>query len=236
MATPTIATAISNTEHSRDERLPEIFMYVTFTRISFHVNPANMNLVKRSYTQTARAEAARETGDRILAAALTAFLSSSYDDVTLDKVASDAGVTPQTVLRRFGSKEGVAWALADVVEADQLSNRDLTRPGDIVDAVTRLVHDYETNGDTIMHLLRQEVRVAPIAGILDQGRQHHEDWCKRVFAPWLESRTGVDRKRLLATLLATCDVYTWYLLRRQRGLSRRQTELALTELLEGLLT
>jgi AcrR family transcriptional regulator len=192
--------------------------------------------MKRTYTQTARADAARETGDRILAAALTAFLASTYDDVTLEKVASDAGVTVQTVLRRFGSKEGVAWALADGVEADQLSNRNPTRPGDIGDTVAHLVRDYETNGDTLMHLLRQEVRVAPIADMIDQGRRHHEGWCKRVFAPWLESRTGVDRKRLLATLIATCDVYTWYLLRRQRGLSRRQTELALTELLEGLLT
>jgi AcrR family transcriptional regulator len=191
---------------------------------------------KRSYTQKARAAAARETGDRILAAALNAFLASNYDDVTLEKVASDAGVTPQTVLRRFGSKEGVAWALADAVEADQLSERGATKVGDIANAVTHLVHDYETNGDTIMHLLRQEVRVAAMAEILNRGRNSHEEWCKRAFAPWLEARTGVDRKRLLATLIATCDIYTWYLLRRQRGLSRRQTEIALTELLEGVLT
>jgi AcrR family transcriptional regulator len=192
--------------------------------------------MKRSYTQTARADATRETGERILAAALTAFLTSNYDDVTLEKVAADAGVTPQTILRRFGSKEGVARALADVVNAEALSQRDTTPVGDIAGAVAHLVKDYETNGDTIMHLLRQEVRVAPIADILDRGRQLHEEWCTRVFAPWLEARRGVAQKRLLATVIATCDLYTWHLLRRQRGLSRRQTELALTELLEGVLT
>jgi hypothetical protein len=32
-----------------------------------------------------------------------------------------------------------------------------------------------------------------------------------------------------------CDVYTWKLLRRDAGLSRRQTELALLELLGPLL-
>lgn len=192
--------------------------------------------MNRTYTQTARADATRETGERILAAAVAAFLTSSYDDVTLEKVASDAGVTPQTVLRRFGSKEGVARAIADVVNADQLTQRDATPTGDIAEAVAHLVADYERNGDTIMHLLRQEVRVAPIADILDGGRQLHAEWCERVFAPWLESRTGTDRKRLLATVIATLDVYTWYLLRRQRGLSRRQTALALNELLEGVLT
>jgi hypothetical protein len=41
---------------------------------------------------------------------------------------------------------------------------------------------------------------------------------------------------LRAQLVAVCDVYTWRLLRRQSGLSRRQTELALTELLEGVLS
>jgi len=195
-----------------------------------------MNYVTRSYTQTQRAQAAQETGDRILAAALAAFLAGNYDDVTLEKVASDAGVTPQTVLRRFGSKEGVARALADNVDADALSQRGEAGVGDIPSIVTRLVDDYEANGDTVIHLLRQEVRAAPIADILDRGRDRHEAWCEQVFSAWLETRTGVDRRRLLATLIATCDIYTWYLLRRQRGLSRRQTQLALTELLEGLLT
>ena len=35
--------------------------------------------------------------------------------------------------------------------------------------------------------------------------------------------------------VAVCDVYTWKLLRRDAGLSRRQTELALFELLEPML-
>jgi hypothetical protein len=39
----------------------------------------------------------------------------------------------------------------------------------------------------------------------------------------------------LAQLVAICDVYTWKLLRRDAGLSRKQTELALVELLEPLL-
>ncbi|MEA2331317.1 MAG: hypothetical protein QOH58_1455, partial [Thermoleophilaceae bacterium] len=51
----------------------------------------------------------------------------------------------------------------------------------------------------------------------------------------LEGRVGVERDRRLAQLVAVCDVYTWKLLRRGAGLSRRQTELALAELLEPLL-
>ena len=45
---------------------------------------------------------------------------------------------------------------------------------------------------------------------------------------------GRRARRRLAQLVAVCDVYTWKLLRRDAGLSRRQTELALVELLEPL--
>ena len=55
-----------------------------------------------------------------------------------------------------------------------------------------------------------------------------------VFAPALERLGGADRQRRLAQFVAICDVYTWKLLRRDAGLSRRQTELALVEVLEPL--
>jgi hypothetical protein len=70
---------------------------------------------------------------------------------------------------------------------------------------------------------------------VDRGRTMHREWCARVFAPALEGRAGVERTRRLAQLVAICDVYSWKLLRRDAGLSRRQTELALVELLEPLL-
>jgi hypothetical protein len=44
----------------------------------------------------------------------------------------------------------------------------------------------------------------------------------------------VERARRLAQLVAVCDVYTWKLLRRDAALSRRQTELAVIELLQPL--
>ena len=45
----------------------------------------------------------------------------------------------------------------------------------------------------------------------------------------------MDRRRRLAQLVSICDVYTWKLLRKDAGLSRRQTELALIELLQPLM-
>jgi hypothetical protein len=77
--------------------------------------------------------------------------------------------------------------------------------------------------------------VPAFAEVAALGRKVHADWCARVFAPWLDTRSGVARQRLGAQLIAVCDLYTWYLLRRQQGLSKRQTRLALSELVEGTL-
>jgi hypothetical protein len=42
-------------------------------------------------------------------------------------------------------------------------------------------------------------------------------------------------RRRLAEFVAVTDVYMWQVLRRNRGLSREQTEFALNELIESLL-
>lgn len=192
--------------------------------------------MKRAYVQTTRARSVQENGERILAAAYARLLGAYYDEVTLDQIAADAGVTVQTVIRRFGSKEGVVRSLSELVTSRVLAQRGSAPVGDLGDAVANLVEHYERDGDMSLHLLRQEHRVPAFAEVTDQGKRLHADWCTRVFSPWLDELTGVERRRRTAQVVAICDVYTWYLLRRQRGLSRRQTELALTELLEGVLS
>ncbi len=190
--------------------------------------------MKRAYVQTTRARAAEQTGERILDAAYARFVTAYYDEVTLGQVAEDAGVTVQTVIRRFGSKEGIVQALGERVTPDVTARRSEAPVGDVPAAVANLVDHYERDGDMSLHLLRQEHRVPAYAEVTELGKQIHADWCARVFGPWLEG-TAADRRRRLAQVIATCDVYTWHLLRRQRGLSRRQTELAIVELLEGVL-
>jgi hypothetical protein len=52
--------------------------------------------------------------------------------------------------------------------------------------------------------------------------------------PLLAKRTGEARRRLLAELIAVCDVYFWKLVRRDMGMSREQTELAIRETILAL--
>lgn len=183
---------------------------------------------------SARAEAAEATGERILNAALELFWERPTDQIPLDDVASRAGVSVQTVLRRFGSKEGLLAAASDREASRVSTQRDQAPTGDVAGAVTVLVDHYEELGDRVLRLLGEEDRIPGLREIGDRGRVYHRQWCSRVFSEVLVRLDPRNRKRRLAQLVAICDVYMWKLLRRDAGLSRDQTELALIELLAPL--
>ena len=190
---------------------------------------------KRPYRMGARAESSAATAERILDATITAFWESPGAQISLDEVARRAGVTVQTVIRRFGNKEGLLAAAGERESGRVAAERDPATIGDVEGAVRQLLDHYETRGDQVMRLLAEEQRLPGLQPIVDRGRVMHREWCKRVFAQALAARTGADRRRRLAQLVAVCDVYTWKLLRRDAGLSRRQTEVALFELIQPLL-
>jgi AcrR family transcriptional regulator len=183
----------------------------------------------------ARAEAAAATGERILDAAVEVFWEMPTDQISLEEVARRAGVTVQTVIRRFGGRDGLMAAAARR-ESEKVRNQRMEAPvGDVVGAVHVLVEHYEVLGDRVLKMLAEEERTPPLREIADRGRVVHREWCERVFATTLSELRGSARDRRLAQLVAVCDVYTWKLLRRQAGLSRGQTEVALVELLDSLL-
>jgi len=189
----------------------------------------------RPYRMGERAEAAAATGERILDAAAEVFWERPSDQISLEEVALRAGVSVRTVIRRFGGKEGLLAAGAAREAQRERSARERALVGDVTSAIAVLVDNYEATGDRALRMLAEEQRLPALTPIVDGGRALHRDWCTRVFAPALTGRAGVERQRRLAQIVAICDVYTWKLLRRDAGLSRRQTELALVELLTPML-
>ena len=183
----------------------------------------------------ARAQSAAATGERILDSAVEVFWELPGDEVSLDEVARRAAVSVQTVIRRFGGRDGLLAAAAEREAERVRDQRDEAPVGDVRGAVRVLVDHYEAMGDRVLRLLAEEERNPRLRPIADLGRAYHREWCARVFAPALAGRTGAARRRRLAQLVAICDVYTWKLLRRDAGLSRPQTELALVELLDSFL-
>ncbi|HEX6711484.1 MAG TPA: TetR/AcrR family transcriptional regulator [Rubrobacter sp.] len=189
---------------------------------------------RRVYRMGARAESAEETRRRILDAVIGLHMERYYDQISLDDVAKRAEVTVQTVLRRFGNKDRLIDAATEVARERVIGQRSEAPVGDIAGAVENLVDHYEEWGESSLRLLAQEDRVPAFRKATDAGRTLHYEWVGRTFAPLLAERSGEARERLLAELVAVCDVYVWKVLRLDLGLGREQTELALREMILAL--
>jgi len=180
-----------------------------------------------------RAAHVEETRIRILEAAYQLLLEQHYDEVSLERVAERAGLTKQTVLRQFGSKDQLAYAVVDWQRPTEEAAR-LVQPGDVRGAVNTLVERYERMGDANVRVLQLENRVPAIRYLLQQGRESHSAWVARVFAPFLPRRRGRAHRRRAMAFYAATEVMLWKLLRRDFGLSRKETGAVLLALVSGL--
>lgn len=183
----------------------------------------------------ARAEATAATGGRILDAAEAAFDELPFGEITLAAIAERAGVSVQTIIRRFGGKEGLFLAALRHTGAKMIADRVVEPAGDPAEIVDVLVDYYERFADRLLRTLAQEESQPALRILTNLGREYHVDWCETAFAPALEGIRGAARKRRVAQLTAITDIYFWKILRRDRGLSVAETKLAILELLEPLL-
>jgi AcrR family transcriptional regulator len=189
-----------------------------------------MKTGRRAYHQTARAEAAAATRERILDVALEHFLQRFYDEVTLAGIGKEAGVSQQTVINHFRSKEGLLEAAADRLDPERF-RREL-----VGDPVAGVVGDYEAGGDATIRLIALEERVPALGPFLARGRAGHRAWVQEAFAGQLPAAPGPAREQAIATHVVATDIYTWKLLRRDMGLSRAQTVEAMRTMVAALAT
>jgi AcrR family transcriptional regulator len=188
----------------------------------------------RAYRQTMRAAAAEDTRMRILDSMLKHIREHWFEEVTLDAVARDAGVTVQTVLRRFGTRDQLMSAAAEHLGKGVFQRRTVAR-GDVAAYVNALAADYEASGDFVCRLLAQEDRYPVLRAFLDFGRRGHREWLGEIFSPWLE---GLDARTATArhdALVAAADLYLWRLIRRDMKRSIGAYKKLVLTLLHGVL-
>ncbi len=186
----------------------------------------------RPYVMRSRAESAAATRQRIIESARALLVTCSFEEMTIDAVAAGAGTTSRTVLRIFGSKEELfAEALHSL---GQFGQAPIT-PGDI-DALISGTHAfYEKVGDTVIRWLADEARLPAMHEHLEIGRQHLRAWVGEAFASTLDRLQGDAREEIHDGLIVAFDVYTWKLLRRDFGLSRRAAHSRIRHLVLGLI-
>ena len=188
---------------------------------------------KRAYSMTTRAEAAERTRIRILDATVELTGTMLVSDISLENVAASAGVSVQTVLRRFGNRDGLLDAAGEHARTVVAEER-LVPVGDVDAAVRTVVAHYERRGDAVILLLAQERTDERIRSITDEGRRFHVGWVEDVFAPYLPSGRAA-REEPVGLLVVATDVYTWKLLRRDQGASRAVTEQRMVRLVRAVL-
>lgn len=185
---------------------------------------------------TARAESAARTSERVVAATRELFAEKTIADITLADIADRSGVTVQTVLRRFGDKDGV-WAEVFARSAEEVyAQRGTIDPESLDMVVDTLLDHYEQWGPTMLKMLAEATTTPSIQPVLADAAAYHHTWCETAFFGALGSLSKTARRRRLATLVAVCDLRTWETLRLRAGLSRQETRRALLEMLTPLAT
>jgi hypothetical protein len=105
-----------------------------------------------------------------------------------------------------------------------------TPPGDVDAAVRTLVDHYEKRGRVALLMLAQEDHDAFARQVTDFGKALHRTWVGDAFAPLIHA----DDEELLDLLVVATDVYTWKLLRLDRGHSRAATERLMHRLVDAI--
>src|SRR5689334_4690470 len=128
-----------------------VFMSFLLTRNHFNVMMIDMKFTKRTppsasraYRQGARAERTRANERAVLDAAVSRLrMARRLADVTLEEIAQQAGVTVRTILRQYGSKDGIMEAAFLEVGRQVKAARPKTPAGDVDAALGALLTQYE---------------------------------------------------------------------------------------------
>jgi AcrR family transcriptional regulator len=180
-----------------------------------------------------RSASAAQTQRRILGAVLELSSEKLTVEIVLADVAARAGVTVQTILRHFGSRDRLFDAVVTFATAEIVAER--TAPvGNIGAGIHAIVDHYELRGDWVLALLGQERSDERIRGITTAGKEVHRRWVDAVFEPQLAARGDGERWMLADLLVVATDVYAWKLLRRDAGHSRERTERSMRYLVDAI--
>lgn len=175
-----------------------------------------MDMNSRNYTMGARQAAKDATREAILEAAVETSMAERSFGITLPAVAARADVTVKTILRHFGSREALIDAAWSRAYDEAIAERTPPSPEPDV-ALDVLIAHYERRGDLALTLLCE--KADPRAERMNQmGRLAHRTWVEEVFGPRLPEQP-IARSRLVDVLVVATDVYSWKLLRLDRGMS-----------------
>jgi AcrR family transcriptional regulator len=200
-------------------------------------------MAKRPYT-AARRRTTPESVNRVLDAAERLIREDAFHTATMDELAAAAGVSRATVFNRFGSKLGVLQALfARAMEGPQMDAiREALEIEDPVAALEAAIAASCAIWDRegyIHEQLQAIVVLEPDASVLIDEQKQEQRTALLALARRLSKagrlRPGLGEARAAATLHTLTSLETFLWLRREYGLSLRQTRDTITTLARTVL-
>jgi AcrR family transcriptional regulator len=200
-------------------------------------------MATRTYTASRRRGSAQSV-DRVLDASDRLIRDDAFHSATMDELAEAAGVSRATVFNRFGSKLGVLQTLfTRCLESPEMDAiREASALEDPVEALDAVIETscqmWETHGH-IQEQLQAIVILEPEASALVEKQKEDQRAgllaLTRRLARAERLRRGLGEARAAATLhlLTSLESFLW--LRREYGLSLRQTRDTITGLAGMLL-
>lgn len=182
-----------------------------------------MKSTKQAYDNTNRSKKAEETRLAIMKALAQLWADFPINEITLEMIAGEAGVTTRTILRKFGSKEGLLEASLEKDPAEIDSARKQARVGDVDHILETLLSNYEKIGDAALRTIYLEPELEIARRIGEKGRTVHREWCERVFSPFLPETDNPTYEIQLNSFIAVTEIYLWKLLRKDLQLSYKKT-------------
>jgi len=181
----------------------------------------------RPYRQRRRAAAAEATTERILEAANELFEERPWEQITFAAVAERAEVGTQTIIRRFGTKDGLARAVTAWIGPQIDAIRDVPVGAPPAEIAAALAVHYERWGESADRMLRQQDVSPALAEAAAGGRAAHRAWIERAFPEASPDTIG--------RLIGICGVELWLVLRRDGGLSAAAARSAVADLIAATL-
>jgi len=130
-----------------------------------------------------------ETDERITAAAADLMLLRGFDKMTVDDVASQAGVGKATVYRRWPSKEDLAVAAMEQIYSTELPDPDTgTVEGDLVESFTNVLAFVNSpQGEAYVRMsMAESIRDPRIAALYRASTERAEETAARMYHRGIE--------------------------------------------------
>jgi AcrR family transcriptional regulator len=186
----------------------------------------------RSYRQARRLDQVAQRRRQIIWAVGELMVRGSFDDVTLQGVADEAGVSLKTVTRQFGSKEQLLKAAMTEARQDEESQR-AAPAQDPAQVAHVLAGRYEEMAEMIYRMGDAELRYSWLGEWGQMARESHLSWLEEAFAGWLPD-SAADRHERLMCLFSATEIRSWWAIRHRFDCDSASAERIMRTQLEAL--